>query len=91
MNNTIKQGIVAFVSGALCLYAIFLKTMLVHYNNQISWEYLGFITPPIIGISSISILLVTLLKIKKWYLSTFIAIITVIIGATIYVQYTIKI
>lgn len=91
MNNTRKQCLIAFISGALTLYAIFIKTMLVHSNNQIIWEAIALITPTILAISLVSVPLVVVLKIEKWFLSILIAVIAVIIGATIYVQFTFKI
>jgi mannose/fructose/N-acetylgalactosamine-specific phosphotransferase system component IIC len=64
-----KQAVFAYFSSMICLLGFFLWTMLVHNNEKIDWDYLGYATAHIIVISAVPAIIIYFTKRSNWYFS----------------------
>jgi len=89
--SIILQPIVGYISSSILLLFIFIKTMLLHYNGRIDWDYLGFASIRIFIISIVPAIAIRLLNIRKWYLSIVFGLVLGLITAVIVVNVMIRI
>jgi|AZIC01.1.fsa_nt_gi hypothetical protein len=88
--NWKNQSLIAFLSSAILLIAIFVATSITHYRN-IDLEYLYYVLPTIIVVSIIPTLLVRKIKTKKWYWSSIIGAVVGLTLAIVIVQLRVSI
>jgi len=76
MINKHNQALITYSTSMVCLFGIFAATMLVHYNGELDWFFLGIGLAQISAISIVPAVVVSFTKMSKWYFS-------VIAGATL--------
>ena len=91
MKNKYKQAVLSYVFSAIILFALFIATMLNHYDNHIDLNYLKSASIKILFISLIPAVAIVLLKTRKTYINFILTILLALGAGTFYVQIVAKI